>query len=153
MQPHTVTESHVEKTEVGAELFLNDGTAMIGSVFVRSVTDTGGVDPILDLLEGADRMIPCRGESGELVFVGRSSIAAIRTAGSPPEYEASELVPMRITVDGGHRFEGVLSLPMGGPARISDLLNSAGPWLLCSDSEADRVVWVASDRMIRSEAP
>lgn len=153
MQPHTVTESHVEKTEVRAELFLNDGTAMVGSVFVRSVADTGGVDPILDLLEGADRMVPCRGESGELVFIGRSSIAAIRVVGSVPDYEASELVPMRVTVDGGHRFEGVLSLPAGGPARISDLLNSVGPWLLCSSSEGDRVVWIASDRMVRSEAP
>ena len=153
MQPHTVTESHISKREIAAELFLNDGTAMVGSVFVRDLSDTGGVDPVLDLLEGADRMIPCRGESGELVFVGRSSFAAIRTAGQTPAYDASELVPMRITVDGGHRFEGVLSLPVGGPARISDLLNSAGPWLLCSASDSDKIVWVASDRMIRSEAP
>ena len=40
----------VTKTEVDAELFLDDGTAFAGMVYVRSREELGNVHPMLDLL-------------------------------------------------------------------------------------------------------
>ena len=142
----------MRKEAVAAELFLSDGSAFVGSVYLRFADELDGMHPVEDLLAGTDRLIPCRGESGELVLVGRSAIAAVRLMhhGEIPSGLTQNL-PMRVTVDGGHRFEGDLMVPDGTENRISDLLNQAGAWLI--QIAGDREVWIAADRLIRTEAP
>lgn len=142
----------MQKEPVAAELFLSDGSALVGSVYLRLAEELDGVHPVEDLLAGLDRLIPCRGEAGELVLVGRSAIAAIRLAhhGDVPA-NLTEDLPMRVTVAGGHRFEGILVVPKGTDDRISDLLNQAGAWLL--QLAGNREVWIAADRLIHTEAP
>lgn len=152
MHQHTGGRPVVNKEPVPAELFLSDGTAFVGSVYLRLERELEGVHPVEDLLSGTDRLIPCRGEAGELVLVGRAAIAAVRLAhhGKVPA-NLTEDLPMRVTVAGGHRFEGILVVPRGTEDRISDLLNQAGAWLLQLDG--NREVWIAADRLIRTEAP
>ena len=142
----------MQKEAVAAELFLSDGSAFVGSVYLRLADELEGIHPVEDLLTGPDRLIPCRGESGELVLVGRSAVAALRLVhtGLVPN-QLTEDLPMRVTVAGGHRFEGVLMVRKGAHDRISDILNHAGAWLL--QIAGDREVWIASDRLIRTEAP
>lgn len=143
----------VSKTEIEAELFLDDGTAFAGVVYVRSAEELGNVHPMLDLLGGRERLIPCRGESGELVLIGRSSVSAVRVAdGSFPLPDRGGVnLPMKLTMAGGHRFDGTLQLPESAGSRISDLLNYADPWLVHIGES--RHVWVATDKLVRAEAP
>lgn len=143
----------VSKTEVEAELFLDDGTAFFGIVYVRSPEELGKVHPMLDLLGGRERLIPCRGESGELVLIGRSSVSAVRVADETfdlPERRGVNL-PMKLTMAGGHRFDGTLQIPEATGTRISDLLNYADPWLV--QIGESRHVWLATDKLLRAEAP
>ncbi|MDH3193439.1 MAG: hypothetical protein OEM40_03875 [Acidimicrobiia bacterium] len=143
----------IAKTEVDAELFLDDGTAFAGMVYVRSPEELGNVHPMLDLLGGRERLIPCRGESGELVLIGRSSVSAVRVADESfdlPDRGGVNL-PMKLTMAGGHRFDGTLQLPEAAGTRISDLLNYADPWLV--QIGESRHVWVATDKLVRAEAP
>ena len=143
----------VSKEEVDAELFLDDGTAFAGIVYVRPAAELGNVHPMLDLLGGRERLIPCRGESGELVLIGRSSVSAVRVADGSfrlPDRGGVNL-PMKLTMAGGHRFDGVLQLPESAGSRISDLLNYADPWLL--QIGESRHVWLASNKLIKAEAP
>ncbi len=142
----------MQKEAVAAELFLSDGSAFVGNVYLRLADELEGIHPVEDLLTGSERLIPCRGESGELVLVGRSAIAAVRLVHSgavPPELTKD--LPMRLTVAGGHRFEGVLMVRKGGHDRISDILNHAGAWLM--QIAGEREVWIAADRLVRTEAP
>ncbi len=64
----------VSKEEVDAELFLDDGTAFAGIVYVRPAAELGNVHPMLDFARWSGTAHPCRGESGELVLIGRSSV-------------------------------------------------------------------------------
>jgi hypothetical protein len=58
---------------------------------------------------------------------------------------------MKLTMAGGHRFDGTLQLPEAAGTRISDLLNYADPWLV--QIGESRHVWVATDKLVRAEAP
>lgn len=147
------TAMFVSKSAVEAELFLDDGTAFTGTVYVRSPGELGKVHPMLDLLGGRERLIPCRGESGELVLIGRSSVSAVRVADESFELpdRLGVNLPMTLTMAGGHRFDGTLQLPESAGTRISDLLNYADPWLV--QIGEGRHVWIASDKLVRAEAP
>jgi hypothetical protein len=52
---------------------------------------------------------------------------------------------------GAHRFEGTLQLPDSAGTRISDLVSHADPWLV--QIGESRHVWVATDKLVRAEAP
>ena len=143
----------INKDEIQAEIFLDDGTAFAGVVYVRPAEELGNVHPMLDLLGARQRLIPCRGESGELVLLGRSSVSAMRVDDDSvalPEPPGVDL-PMRVTMAGGHRFDGTLRLPETAGSRISDLLNYADPWIV--QIASGRHVWIATDKLIRAEAP
>lgn len=143
----------VSKTEVEAELFLDDGSVFAGVVYVRPTEELGKVHPMVDLLGGRERIIPCRGDSGELVLIGRASVSAVRVADETfglPDSGGVKL-SMRLTMAGGHRFEGTLQLPESAGTRISDLLNYADPWLV--QIGESHHVWVATDKLVRAEAP
>ncbi|MDH3309020.1 MAG: hypothetical protein OEO77_16080 [Acidimicrobiia bacterium] len=145
--------TYLEKDPVAAEVFLADGTAFTGAIYVAHESDLGSVHPMWHLLAGQERLIPCRGEAGELVLLGRQAVVAVRI--SDDRYRVPEDLdvglPMRLTMSGGHRFDGVLHMPAAVGSRISDLLNYADAWLVqVSD---DRHVWLASDQLVKVEAP
>lgn len=141
-------DDFVEKTSVAADLYLTDGSYLTGQVYVEHGMSLLG--SMKSLLVSDRRLVPFRGESGELIFVGRNAISTLRFEfdGTIPDgLEASIL--MRMTVAGGHQLEGVLHLPDSG--RISDMLDAAGEWMLVVAD--NRAMWMASDMVIKWEAP
>ncbi len=146
-----MTVPHVEKEPLAAEVFLADGSVFLGSIYLTAAPTTG--HPMRQLLEGDSRLIPCRGESGELVLLGRRSVVAVRVDAEalvvPADLDVG--LPMKVTTVGGHRFAGVLHMPSVVGSRISDLLNYADAWLVQVDDH--RQVWLSSDQLLRVEAP
>ena len=144
-----MSEARIEKTPVEADLYLTDGSQLTGMVYVAPGMSL--LASMQDLLIGDQRLIPFRGSSGELVFLGRRAIAALRFGfdGSVPTGLA-ESIRMRTTLAGRHELEGVLHLPET-EGRISDKLNAAEAWMLLVAD--DRAVWIASDLITKWEAP
>lgn len=144
-----MVDDYVEKASVQGDLYLTDGSHIEGLVYVQPAMSL--LASMKSLLVDERRLIPFRGSSGELVFLGRSAVSALRfefDGAVPPGLESS--IHMRTTLTGGHELEGVLHLPDTG-GRISDMLDAADAWmLLVADS---RAVWLASDLIIKWEAP
>lgn len=141
--------ARIEKTAVEADLYMADGLQVTGLVYVEP--GMSRLSAMQTLLVGDQRLIPFRGESGELVFIGRKAISALRfeyDGDVPSGLEAS--IRMKTTLAGRHELEGVLHLPDTG-GRISDMLNAADAWMLLVAD--DRAVWVASDLVTKWEAP
>ncbi len=145
-----MAEHHIDKQTIEADLFLTDGTAISGIVYIETASPL--LDATQDLLGTERRLIPCRGESGELILIGRRAISALRFefAGTGPAPTPMTVLPSVTTVAGGHRFEGVLHIP-SEDGRISDLLNDADRWMLLV--AGDRGVWIDADKVIKHEAP
>lgn len=144
-----MTDERVEKTAVEADLYLTDGSQVSGLVYVEPGMSL--LASMQELLIGDQRLIPFRGSSGELVFLGRRAISALRFEfdGSVPTGLA-ESIRMKATLAGRHELEGVLHLPEV-EGRISDKLNAAEAWMLLVAD--DRAVWIASDLITKWEAP
>ncbi len=144
-----MADDYVEKASVQADLYLTDGSHIEGQVYVEPGLSL--LASMKALLVDDRRLIPFRGSSGELVFLGRAAVSALRfefDGGIPAGLESS--IHMQTTLTGGHLIEGVLHLPDTG-GRISDMLDAADAWmLLVADNLA---VWLASDLIIKWEAP
>lgn len=59
------------KTKIRVELQKEDGSQMIGHVFV------GGQERVLDLLNGTERFIPFEHEDGRYVMINKEAIAYV----------------------------------------------------------------------------
>jgi len=144
-----MVDDYVQKASVQADLYLTDGSHIEGLVYVQP--EMSLLSSMRMLLIDDRRLIPFRGSSGELVFLGRGAVSALRFEfdGDIPGGLGSS-IHMRTTLTGGHELEGVLHLPDTG-GRISDMLDAADAWmLLVADNLA---VWLASDLIIKWEAP
>lgn len=131
---------------------MSDGTSFDGTVYLRPARSLPPeVSPIEDFLTGTEHLIPCRGEAGQLVLVGRTELVAVKLVEPgirPPGLELA--VPMTVTLSGGHRFGGTLRLSEKHGFRMSDSLNNSGPWILMEIGAAH--MWVAKSHVIRAEA-
>lgn len=140
------------KEPVNAEVYMSDGTSFEGTIYLRPArTLPADLSPIEDYLAGHDALIPCRGEAGQLVLVGRMGIVGLKLVepgARPPGLELA--VPMTVTLAGGHRFGGTLRLSQGQGFRMSDSLNDSGEWILMEIGAAH--MWIARSHIVRAEA-
>lgn len=131
---------------------MSDGTSFEGTVYLRPARSLPpDQSPIEDYLTGTEVLIPCRGEAGQLVLVGRAELVAVKLVEPgvrPPGLELA--VPMTVTLSGGHRFGGTLRLSEQHGLRLSDSLNHAGNWILMEIGSAH--MWVAKAHVVRAEA-
>lgn len=131
---------------------MSDGTSFEGTIYLRPARSlTPDVSPIEDYLVGQETLIPCRGEAGQLVLVGRNELVAVKLmepGARPPGLELA--IPMTVTLAGGHRFGGTLRLSERHGFRMSDSLNQAGDWILMEIGIAH--MWIGKSHIVRAEA-
>lgn len=131
---------------------MSDGTSFEGTIYLRPARSLPPeLSPIEDYLAGSEALIPCRGEAGQLVLVGRAELVAIKLVAPgarPPDVELA--VPMTVTLAGGHRFGGTLRLSQRHGFRMSDSLNHAGDWILMEIGSSH--MWLAKAQIVRAEA-
>lgn len=131
---------------------MSDGTSFEGTIYLRPArTLPPDLSPIEEFLAGTESLIPCRGEAGQLVLVGRADLVAVKLVepgARPPGLELA--VPMTVTLGGGHRFGGTLRLSEQHGLRMSDSLNHARPWILMEIGSAH--MWIAKSHIVRAEA-
>ncbi len=131
---------------------MSDGTSFEGTIYLRPArTLPPDISPIEEYLSGTEPLIPCRGEAGQLVLVGRPHLVAVKilVPGARPT-GLGLAVPMTITLAGGHRFGGTLRLSEQHGFRMSDSLNYAGSWILMEIGSSH--MWIAQSQIVRAEA-
>lgn len=140
------------KEPVNAEIYMSDGTSFEGTVYLRPARSLPPEQsPIEEYLTGTEALIPCRGEAGQLVLVGRAELVAVKLLEPGVRPHGLELaVPMTVTMSGGHRFGGTLRLSEQHGLRMSDSLNHAGAWILMEIGSAH--MWIAKSHLVRAEA-
>ena len=131
---------------------MSDGTSFEGTIYLRPARSLQPEQsPIEEYLEGSETLIPCRGEAGQLVLVGRGELVAVKLVEPGARPTGLELaVPMTINLAGGHRFGGTLRLSERHGFRMSDSLNHASDWILMEIGSAH--MWIAKNQIVRAEA-
>ena len=140
----------VDKIATPAELFLADGTALQGKLYLAGASPRhSGPQTPGELLAETESMLPFHLTDGSFVLVGKSSVAAVRVPGAEESSDLLVQLPARVRLSGNRRLEGNLLGERGAGERLSDLLNTPDAWVQMEERES--LCWLAKRYVVTVE--
>lgn len=138
----------VDKDAVGATVYLSDGAALRGSLFLSPFSiRRAGRQSVAELLAETGAALPFANPEGKFLLLGTASIAAVELAEAGPADEGFwTRIPMKVRLVGGHVFGGALLLEEGAGPRVSDVVRTEDPWLAL-ETPGTRL-WVAKAHLL-----
>lgn len=134
------SDLRIKKEPLPANLYLEDGTVLSGTVFLSLMGPTRtGLETIEELMSEPEAMLPFRTEEDRLRLVGKAGIVGVRMLSAEPKPDFEEGLDVEVRMRGGAQFNGTVSVA-GEHRRLSDVINHAGAWLrLATDGG---VIWI-----------
>ena len=134
----------LEKTPRSVRLYLADGDQI--PVIIYTAPTAVQRDAVIDAVQDAEPVLPCKTESGDFLCVGTDAIAAIGIPVGATEEGLFQLRPCEVRLRGGHRFEGSIRHYAGTGDRLSDALRRPQEWIQLE--AGPDVIWFRVDRLI-----
>lgn len=141
----------VDKEDVGATLYLSDGSTLQGSLFLsRFSASRAGPQGVDELLAESSHSLPFATGDGRFLLVGTASVAAVEVAETDRFPEGFWIrLPATLRLAGRHHLRGALLLEEGQGRRVSDAVNAPGAWLTLD--AGGRLVWVSKAHLVTLE--
>jgi len=139
-------ELRVPKHRVAAEVFLPGGAPRKIALFLaEAAPDHDGPERPLDLLNGRADFLPALDEeTGEMTFLNRAALSAVRVA-RDAEPEELPTIPteheVELLISDGAVLRGIVSyVRPAAHARLVDFLNEPTPFLRLAEADAVTLV-------------
>lgn len=141
-------ELMLEKRAQAVRVYLADGRVIPVTIFL-AMEAQGSVSGrlVAETVEESVPVLPCRTEQGEFLCIGTQTIAAVSVSARDTWDEGFfHLRPCRVTLGGGHVFDGFVRHFLGTGDRLSDAFRRADEWIqLEVDSD---VVWFRVEKLV-----
>ena len=141
-------ELKVEKRAQLVRIFMDDGSVVAATVFLPwGFEESISGQTVAEAVEDSAPALPCRGEDGAFMIMGTGSISGISVSQAEAWDEGFfDLHRARVTLRGGHEFDGFIRRDVGAGDRLSDAFRGVDEWIQIElDGE---VVWFRVERLL-----
>jgi len=144
-------ELMLEKKAQPVRVYLADGRVIPVTIFL--VTEAEGPVSgriVAETVEESVPVLPCRTEQGQFLCIGTQTIAAVSVSARDTWDEGFFLLrKCRVTLRGGHVFDGFVRHFLGTGDRLSDAFRRADDWIQLE--VASEVVWFRVEKLLTAE--